>query len=120
MEIKETRKKAEGVPKADVTGTWNVTVDSPQGEVAITLDLKQSDSDITGEMKSEFGTADVYDGSISGNKIEFSVKLPMGPEPVEIIFEGTVDGNSMEGTLDLGPMGSAEWSATKPGFWSFN
>ena len=119
IKIEEKKKKDEGEPKVDVTGTWDVTVDSPQGEIAVTLILKQTGSEVTGDMKSEFGAADVYDGSVSGNKIEFSVKLPIAAEPVEIIFEGTVEENTIEGTIDLGPMGTVEWSATKPGMWSY-
>ena len=99
----------------DVTGTWDITVDSPQGEVSVTLTLNQSGSEITGELKTDFGTSSIYDGSVSGNTIEFSVKLPITGQPVEIIFEGTVEGNSMEGTIDLGEMGTSAWTATKPG-----
>jgi len=114
-EKKETEKEA----TVDVAGTWDVIVDSSQGEVSVTLTLNQSGSEITGELKTEFGTASIYDGSISGNNIGFSVKLPITGQPVEIIFEGTIKGNTMEGTTDLGEMDSAAWTATKPGNWSF-
>jgi imidazolonepropionase-like amidohydrolase len=122
FEIKKKEKPKKnsdgGKATVNVTGTWDVTVDSPQGEVGVTLVLKQSGSDVSGEFKNEFGITDVYDASVSGNKIQFSVKLPIANPPVEIVFEGTVAGNSVDGSIDLGEMGTAEWSGTKPGFFN--
>ncbi|MFH1940750.1 MAG: amidohydrolase family protein [bacterium] len=112
-------KKAEGEATVNVSGTWDVDVTSPMGEVSVTISLKQSGSEVTGEFKSEMGSYSIYDGSVNGNKIQFSVKLPIGEQPVELVFTGTVEGDSMEGTIDLGEMGSAEWKGTKtsgPGF----
>ena len=112
-------KKAEGEATVNVSGTWDVDVTSPMGEVSVTISLKQSGSEVTGEFKSEMGSSSIYDGSVNGNKIQFSVKLPIGEQPVELVFTGTVEGDSMEGTIDLGEMGSAEWKGTKtsgPGF----
>jgi len=118
FEMKEKKKsKSDEEAKVDVTGSWEAVVDSPEGEVSITLEFNQSGNDLTGQLISEMGEADIYDGSVNGNKIIFSVEVPIGGQPVELVFEGVVEeDDSIEGTIDLGPMGSASWTATKPGF----
>jgi imidazolonepropionase-like amidohydrolase len=122
FEIKKKEKPKKnsdgGKATVNVTGSWDVTVNSPQGVIAVTLVLKQNGSEVSGNFESKFGITEVYDASASGNKIQFSVKLPITNPPVEIVFEGTVVGNSVDGTIDLGEMGTAEWSGTKPGFFS--
>ena len=113
------KKKAEGEASVNVTGTWDVTIASPMGEVGVTITLTQSGSDVSGEFTSDFGETTVYDGSVSGNEIQFTVELPIGGQPMELVFIGTVEEDTMEGTIDLGEMGSADWEGTKtsgPGF----
>jgi imidazolonepropionase-like amidohydrolase len=114
FEVKERKIKGEE-PSVDVTGTWDASVKSPDGETAFTLILKQSGSQVTGELKSEMGTASIEDGSVSGNNITFTVSLDIGGQNVEMSFSGTVEENTIEGTIDMGPMGTAEWEAEKPG-----
>ena len=114
---KDPSKKADnnsGAAPANVSGAWSVTVESPQGAVAATLTLHQSGSEITGEFSSEVGASPIYNSRLSGNELEFSVKLIIAGSPLEITFYGTVTGNSMEGAIDLGEMGSAGFTAIKP------
>jgi len=118
FEIKEKEKTKEEETTIDVNGTWNLKVDSPDGVVNATLILRQSGSTLSGELKTDFGNASIEEGSISGNKMQFSVTLPIGGKPMELVFEGTVEGDSAEGIIDLGEMGIANWAGTKPGNWS--
>jgi hypothetical protein len=115
FEVKEKKKKKDEEPTVDVTGTWDAAVKSPDGETAFTLVLKQSGSQVSGELKSEMGTASIEDGSVSGNSITFTVSMDIGGQNVEMSFSGTVEENTIEGTIDMGPMGTAEWEAEKPG-----
>jgi len=111
--IEKPKKKPTGEASVNVSGTWEITVASAMGEVAVTVVLNQSGSEVTGEFKSEMGATSIYDGSVSGNAIQFSVKLPIGGQPFELVFDGTVEGDTMEGTIDLGEMGLADWEGTK-------
>jgi imidazolonepropionase-like amidohydrolase len=118
-EIKEKKKPKPGEKsEVNVTGIWDVTVSTPEGDNPATLTLTQTGSDVSGELSSDLGTVSLYDGTVSGTTITFSVRLPLGDEPVEVVFNGTVEGNTIEGTLDLGEMGQVEWNAVKPGFYS--
>jgi hypothetical protein len=114
-EIKEKKSSPGEKPSIDVTGTWNVTVMTPEGNQSATLILTQSGSELSGEMKGEFGTAEVDDGSVSVNTITFSIHLPLSEEPVEAVFTGIVEGKTIEGNIDLGEMGQLNWTAVRPG-----
>lgn len=119
LEIKE--KKPAGEAKVDVSGTWDLKIESEMGELPATLTLKQSESEVTGQFKSEMGSAEITEGSVSGNSISLTITLSMGGQSFVLTMQGTVEGDSMEGSIDFGEMGSADWTATKssgPGMMS--
>jgi len=116
IDVEEARKKPDEEPAVDVTGTWEMMVTTEMGDISATVTLAQTGSEVTGTFKSEMGTSDITDGTISGSDIEFSVTLPVMDQPRELVFIGTVEGDTMEGSLDLGAMGTAEWKATRPGW----
>ena len=117
FEIKKpkAKKTAEGEAKVDITGTWDVVVDSPDGQQLVTLVLTQNGNELTGEFQSEFGDSPLIDGSVNDNEVNFIIEFNMADQFFELVFQGLVEGNTIEGTIDLGPMGSATWTATKPG-----
>ena len=98
----------------DVSGTWEITVSTVMGDQSGTLTLEQSGADLTGEFEGDMGSVALEHGEVSGQNIEFVLLLPVTDPPMELIFEGTVSGNKMTGTIDLGEMGTADWTATKP------
>lgn len=111
----EEPKKTSAKAEVDVTGRWDCKVVTPDGEQPFTLMLSQKEETLTGRMVSPMGEVEIRNGVVSGNTIQFMVSLPLGPQPVDLSFTGTVTGNSMEGNLDMGPMGQAGWSGEKPG-----
>ena len=50
---------------------------------------------------------------MSGDQIEFVLELDAGGMVMEITLKGTVDGDKMMGTLDLGGYGGGDWAATR-------
>jgi imidazolonepropionase-like amidohydrolase len=105
---------AEERPAPDVSGTWNLVVDSPQGQVDITATLRQAGTKITGSMTSMFGESNVTDGSISGNTIQFTTVVDIQGQMLEVKYEGTIQGNSMSGTVTVQGIGSMPFSGTRP------
>ena len=57
------------------------------------------------EMKAE--------GTIKGNEIEWSVTRSMRDREFTITYKGTIKGDTMTGTREMGEMGSSEWTAKK-------
>src|SRR5262245_22712032 len=89
-------------PAASVSGTWTLTVTTPQGTGKPTLRLKQDGEAVTGPYKGRLGEAPVT-GTLKGAtlKLAFKISSMMGELPVE--YDGTVKGSTMEGTVKLGP-----------------
>lgn len=97
---------------ADVAGTWNLNVKMSAGTGTPTLVLQQDGEQLTGTYTGRFGASPIK-GTLQGNAIEFSftVSGPMGSG--DVTYKGTVDGASMSGTVNLGPMGDGTFTGTK-------
>ena len=89
---------------ANVAGTWTISVSGAAGSAEQTVTLVQSGSKITGTFKGPRQSGPL-EGTVDGNNIKFHVATG-----VPIDYTGTVDGDSMKGTLQ-GPFGSGLWSA---------
>ena len=91
---------------ASVVGTWSITARGEAGSAKQTIVLKQDGSKITGTFQGPRQSGTI-EGMIDGNKIVFHVN-----ERNALDYKGTVDGDSMKGTLS-GRGKSGEWTATR-------
>ena len=98
---------------ADIGGTWDVTVSTPQGSNEASMTLTQSGGSFTGQMTSQMGTTTIDNGQMSGRSASWSITLTMGGQSMTITFQGEVEGNRMRGTADMPGMGSATFTAQK-------
>ncbi len=116
FEIKvEAPPKPGDAPAVDVTGTWDVTVSTPDGPQKATLNLTQKATQVTGTFAHPlFGTSEVKSGQISGKKLTFSVTLTIEGTTIEPSFSGTVEGNTMSGTVNVPGQGALEFTGTRP------
>ena len=73
----------------------------------------QEAATLEGTMTTELGTVQVTDGRITGQRVTFTITLPISGQTTTIVFQGTVDGNRMTGTADLGAMGSATFTGER-------
>lgn len=94
---------------AKVAGTWNLTLETPQGSGTPTLVLEQDGQKLKGTYTGRMGEMPVT-GTVKESAITFSVKIAAQGQEFELVFNGTVDGDTMKGTVEFGPMGSANWS----------
>jgi hypothetical protein len=53
-------------------------------------------------------------GTISGNQIKFSYAASLQGQELTLTFSGTVEKDSMKGSVDFGGFGSGNWSARRP------
>ena len=101
-------------PKADtaLTGKWNVTVESPNGSVEATLDMKVDGKKIGGSIASPQGEAKI-EGEVVEGKLMFSFTMDAGGQQMSVTFKGAQqkDG-TLAGTLDFG-QGDVPWKAAK-------
>jgi len=98
--------------KVDITGTWEMTVESPQGTMNITIEYKQEGETLTGKHVSEMGEAPLK-GTVKGNEIVYTLTMDMGGQQFSIVHKGKVDGDTITGTAELGEMGTMNWTAKR-------
>lgn len=121
IELKEAPKKpgaAEEQPTADASGTWELTVESPQGPISVTAVLEQVGNKITGTLTSMFGTTNT-EGAVSGATVRFTATVDVQGQSMDVEFEGTIEGNTMKGTVSVQGQGEFPFTGTRPqkGAW---
>ena len=82
-------------PKTDVSGKWKVSIELSIGEFNFNLDLKlENDTLITGTYTGMLGVLPLK-GTIKDNVVD--IVVPVDSE--KMIINGTVEDNSMNGTI---------------------
>jgi hypothetical protein len=94
---------------ADVSGTWVMAVKFGEINGAPTFILSQQDDKVTGSFKGQLGEA-VVAGTVTGNAIKLSFKTQSQGQDLEVVYTGTVDGDSMSGKVEF--VGSGEGTFT--------
>lgn len=79
----------------------------------MTVEFVQEGSDLSGKLMSQFGTAEFSDGVVSGNEISFDVTISFGGQDIDLSFSGTVEGDTITGTVIQAGMESAEFTAKR-------
>ena len=99
---------------SEVGGTYDFTVGTPMGEQSgiITIDPNADSTGFDGSLKGTLGSMDIKDGTISGNTLNWKMKMSM-PLPMTLDCEATVDGDDVTGTIDAGMMGKMPLKATR-------
>jgi autotransporter translocation and assembly factor TamB len=103
---------AQDAKKIDITGTWEMTVESPQGQMVITANYKQEGEALTGTHVSEMGETPLK-GAVKGTDIEYTITLDMGGQQMSIVHKGKVDGDTITGSANVGDMGAIAFTAKR-------
>ena len=101
-----------GGAMAAVGGAWALTVTYPRGEASQTMTLTQNGNAVTGAHKGEIFAGTVR-GTVRAGTVELRSTMPNPGNNFTYNFHGTVNGNRMEGTVDMGEYGAANWTAVK-------
>lgn len=110
--------KIEKAPEAkapaafSVAGSWRVTISSPMGEMEMTMELEQEGSSIRGQLISNYGRWEIRGGQLSGQELTFTVSIEIMGQSFEAAFQGKVEKDTMEGTVQI-PGGAADFRATR-------
>jgi len=98
--------------KVDVTGTWELTVETPQGTMTLTANYKQEGETLTGTHVGEMGEVPLK-GTVKGADITYTLTIDAQGQSFTITHTGKVDGDTITGTADLGGMGTMNWTAKR-------
>jgi hypothetical protein len=97
---------------AKVAGDWNLSVETPNGTRTPVASFKQEGENLTGTYKGALGEAPLK-GTIKGNEIKFTVTVTTPNGELALDYSGTVDGDSMKGSVKFGQAGEGTWTGKK-------
>jgi hypothetical protein len=100
------------VRAVDVTGDWELTPETRRGEMTWQVNFIQEEEKLTVTMTGRRGEVK-GEGTVKGNKIEWTITRSTPRGEMTMTFTGTVEGDTMTGNVQMGDFGSAEWKATK-------
>lgn len=104
--------QAPSKPATDVTGQWTLTFTTPQGGRDVQTTFKQSGEKLTGALSGQAGEM-ALEGTVKENAIAFGFSFDTPNGSMRIAISGTVAGDSMKGTADMGEMGQTDWTAAR-------
>ena len=96
---------------AGVAGTWDITIDSPQGSNKSTLVIKKDGDKLSGMIKGARGERPLESVMLSGSDITFIMKANVQGQDMVFTYKGKVEKDSMKGDADFGGFATGTWSA---------
>jgi hypothetical protein len=96
---------------ASVAGSWDITIDSPQGKRTLVLVIKQEGDKLAGTMKSPRGERPLDSVTVKGGEITFVMTAQVQGQDMVMTYKGKVDKGTMSGDADFGGFATGTWSA---------
>jgi hypothetical protein len=103
---------APAAAQINLTGDWDMTIESPQGTNAVKVTLTQDGEKVSGLFKSQFGELPVT-GALTGVDLNIAFSLPIQGQSVDIVMTGKVEGPTLAGKVQFGGFGEGDWTATR-------
>src|SRR6185503_14368184 len=104
--------RAQNAKPADVAGAWVMNVETGAGSGSPTFTFKQDGEKLEGDYEGTFGKAKVT-GTVKGNYITFGFDADAQGTPMKIEYKGTVDKDTMKGTVKLGELGDGTFTGSR-------
>lgn len=99
---------------ANVSGEWDFAVETQAGPGTPHFSLKQDGTTLSGTYKGALGEAPVT-GAVKGNEVTISFKASAQGADMTVVYQGTVEGDTMKGTVSLGDFGEGTFTGKKTG-----
>ena len=97
---------------AKVAGVWNASLELEAIKGHPVLTFKQDGEKLTGTYEGRYGASNL-EGTIKDKNIQFVVTMIAEGTQTSGRFAGTVDGESMGGTVEFEGAGEGTWSAVR-------
>src|SRR5262245_41201351 len=110
---RQTAPARTAAPASDLSGQWDVRIEFLASASMHTLHLKQAGNRLEGSHQGDFVSRDLA-GTIEGSAVQISSSYTeRHGDALSFRFTGTVDGDAMSGTLDMGEYLAAKWTAKR-------
>jgi len=103
---------APAAAQINLTGDWDMTIESPQGTNTVKVTLTQDGEKVSGLFKSEMGELP-FTGTVVGVDLKFGFAIPIQGQSLDIVVTGKVDGATLAGTMQFGGFGEGDWTAKR-------
>ena len=98
---------------ADVNGAWAIQIEIGGNTGTPSVTFKQDGETITGTYSSQVVGEQQVTGTVKGNAITFAFQASFDGNAVKVTYSGTVDKDTMKGTVAFGDLGEGTWTAKK-------
>jgi hypothetical protein len=103
---------APAAAQINLTGDWDMTIESPQGTNTVKVTLTQDGEKVSGLFKSEMGELP-FTGTLVGADLKFGFAIPIQGQSLDIVVTGKVDGATLAGKMQFGGFGEGDWTAKR-------
>jgi hypothetical protein len=103
---------APAAAQINLTGDWDMTIESPQGTNTVKVTLTQDGEKVSGLFKSEMGELP-FTGTLVGVDLKFAFAIPIQGQSLDIAVTGKVDGATLAGKMQFGGFGEGDWTAKR-------
>jgi hypothetical protein len=110
----EDKPPAQADTPIDVTGAWAFQIEIGGGTTGTpTVTFKQEGEKLSGTYSSQVLGEQQLTGTIKGNAITFGFQASFDGNAVKVTYSGTVEKDSMKGTVTFGDLGEGTFTAKK-------
>ncbi len=96
----------------NVTGKWDMTVQSPRGERTRAIEFVQEGESLKVISKDRNGNTIEAKGTVKGDQVQWTMIRDTRRGKMELTYKGTVKDETMKGEMAT-PRGSMTWSAKR-------
>jgi len=103
---------APAAAQINLTGDWDMTIQSTQGTNTVKVTLTQDGETVSGRVTSQLGEQPVT-GALTGDDLKIAFTLPIQGQSIVIVMTGKVEGPTLAGKVQFGDFGEGDWTATR-------
>jgi hypothetical protein len=94
--------------KVELSGTWTMTAETPQGKNDSNANFVKDGSSYTGTVSGGRipSPIDMDEVTLDGNTLSYSYTMSFGANSMKVEVTGKVEGNTFTGTVTVGTFGS--------------
>src|SRR5262245_14189790 len=98
---------------AAIIGKWNLTASSPDGQVALKLEIKTKGAEIGGALDTPFGQFPIISASVQGADVTIKVKGDLHGNQAVVQIAGKLEGATMKGSLTSAGLPTLDFTGKK-------